>query len=81
MLERSVFRGGLVCSQPFWLNFGVAELPVQRSRCTMMFGFAPVAGSGAPVDAEMASSAGSVDSGEASLDTWAEQNLDYPCRL
>ena len=54
---------------------------MQRSRCTMMFGFAPVTGSGAPVDAEMASSAGSVDSGEASLDAWAEQNLDYPCRL
>ena len=54
---------------------------MQRSRCTMMFGFAPVTGCGAPVDAEMASSAGSVDSGEASLDAWAEQNLDYPCRL
>lgn len=46
-----------------------------------MFGIAPPHNHAPAADVEVASTAGSVDSGSESLDSWAEQNLDYPCRL
>ena len=46
-----------------------------------MFGVAPSPSPGAGADAEMTSGQASADTGDPTLDAWADQNLDFPCRM